>query len=843
MELLLGLLFIPFVQINTVELPMHSKCKYTLKERKDVIVNCSRLGLYDIPNFCHSSTEHDLTNGKISPHKIIEMDLSKNAIANIAKHSLQCLINLIYLNLEENEIQLSDENYFEGLFSPLTSLRELNIKHNSQNGYINDTVFSELKALEILRIDSPNITKFGGKFSQLKKLHTLDLSGVKGYCYMRQVTKLTFENLHHLKVLDLSSCKIKYIDNGSFSLFQNLTELFLSYNSEIGFQGVQNITFNLKNTKIEKLHLDNIRCFTGPGTMLCRNHLLQLANTSIKELDLAGNRLEWMERGVLKGLPKTIEKLSLASNRFSAGMYSFEYQMLPSLKELNLSYQLNPHSLVDKLIENCNENPDLCSCSAAYVSHPFSEDEKLQMKSKARITFYLSPKLERVHWDSSRLYGHLGAFGINTTSLKYLYLQNNIWYKWNGPLHGFETLITVDFSQNFCSNVSTEFFTSFTNVKTLKLADNFLGKSLSLDQEGLTFRNQLRLEYLDLSNNDIAFLHPKALQNASNIKHLILRRNRLIKWTVTIGHMKNLTNLDLSNNRLTCFESTEMKNLEVLFSNGNHHLKVNLENNQLSCTCENLKFLTWLTSYKSHFTNFDNYTCLEDSTSLEQSVNKLATKCESFLLWYIVGCVAGTLVISLTASYLVYKNRWKIRYLRYIAKKKLRGYHRLQATSNGGFDYDAYVSYSLKDVSFVKNEMIPNLEEQSNIRLAIMHRDMEPCGDHATNIMDYISRSKRTICIVSKNYLKSSWQDYELNMARVEGVEARKMLNFVYVVLMPDVYQSTFPRKARYFIKKGFYLEYPDDSSGYAAFWENLRNEIQKDWLAYSNISNLQDTC
>jgi Leucine-rich repeat (LRR) protein len=809
-----------------------------------VIVNCSGLGLNQIPDFCHDSTELDPVSRKIPPRKIIELDLSKNVIDEMSNNSFRCLVNLAYLNLEDNNILLSDENYYEGLFSSLKSLRELNLKHNSQDGFINDKVFAELESLEILRIDSPNNTKFGENFSQLKKLHTLDLSGVKGYCCMRRVRKTTFENLQHLKVLDISSCMVRYIDNGSFSSFQNLRELLVSYNPELGFPGLQNLTFNLKKTKIEKLHLDNIRCFMGPGTMLCRSHLVQLTNTSLKELSLAGNRLEWMERGVLKGLPKTLKKLSLADNRLSSGMYSFEYQMLPNLKELNLSYQLNPPSLVHKLFQNCNENPDLYSCPVMYVPHPFSEDEPLQKKPKPHIIFYISPKLERVHWASSRLYGTLGEFGINTSTLKYLDMQNNIWFKWSGPLHGFETLETVDFSRNFCSKVSTQFFIFFTNVKSLNLSNNFLGGSLSLDQEGLIFRNQLRLEVLDLSNNDIEVLHTRALQSASNIKHLILRGNRLFKWSVSIGHMKNLTRLDLSNNRLARFDSTEMKSLEGLFSKGNHQLTVDLTNNQLSCTCENLEFLTWLTSYKSHFNHFDNYKCLEDSSFLEQSERKLKSKCKSFLLWYIVGCVAGTLVISLTISYLVYKNRWKIRYLRYIANKKIRGYHRLQATSNGEFEYDAYVSYSVKDVSFVKNEMVPNLEEHalSDIKLAIMHRDMEPRGDHATNIMDYISRSKRTICLVSKNYLRSSWQDYELNMARMEGMEARKMLNFVYLILLPDVCQSTYPRKAKYFIKKGFYLEYPEDPSGYAVFWENLRNEIQKDLLTYSHMSSYLDT-
>jgi toll-like receptor 13 len=129
----------------------------------------------------------------------------------------------------------------------------------------------------------------------------------------------------------------------------------------------------------------------------------------------------------------------------------------------------------------------------------------------------------------------------------------------------------------------------------------------------------------------------------------------------------------------------------------------------------------------------------------------------------------------------------------------------------------------------VKNEMVHNLEEQFDLKLAIMHRDMAPSGDHACNIMDFISRSKRIICVVSKSFLESDWQDYELNMARMEGIEARKTMKFVFLILMPDAYQSKYPRKANDFIKKGYYLEYPEQNCEQTVFWESLREEIERD--------------
>ncbi|XP_062619329.1 toll-like receptor 4 [Saccostrea cucullata] len=802
-------------------------CTYT-QETDGLSVDCSGLDLHSIPDFCNSNTTIDHS---IPPSEIINLDLSYNAISSIVQNPFHCLFSLRVLNLKNNKITFS--NYNESLFAPLASLRQLNLKNN-RDGFFNSIVLAELQSLEVLRMDASSENQFGEPFAFLKSLHTLDLSGRTGKCYLWHIKNTTFENLIYLKVLNLSSCKIKNIDNGTFSLFQNLTELYLSYNQELGFQALQNITFNLKNTKIERLYLDNIRCFMGPGTTLCREHLAELSQTSIKELNLAGNRLEWMEMGVLKNLPESLENFSLAYNRLSTGMYSFEYSFLAGLKEIDLSHQLNPPSIITKVFQACNENQDEHICSTEYVSDPFIKSEQFENKPGLILTFTFPPKLEVLLWESSRLYGRLMSFGIKTASLRSIYMRNNIWYNWIGPLYGFENVTTVDLSMNFCNNLSTEFFTYFLNVRRLNMSGNYLGKSLSLDLTGGTFKNQLNLELLDLSSNGIEILHTDIFANASNINHLILNGNRLYKWDVKIDHMWNMTFLDLSDNRLTSFEPTAIQNLEYLFNNGNPNLTVDLANNRLSCSCKNIKFLIWLVSFKSHFKNFENYTCLEDSSPLQQSLDMLITDCKSFLLWYIVGSISGTLVMSLTVSYLIYKNRWKIRYIRYIANKKLRGYHRLQSCSDGDFEFDAYVSYSTEDLSFVKNEMIPNIEEQSDIRLAIMQRDMEPCGDHATNIMDYISRSKRTVCVVSKNYLESDWQDYELNMARMEGISSRKSLKFVYLILMPDVCQSKYPRKARDFIKKGCFIEYPDDPLGNMVFWETLKKEIQKDMLLAS---------
>lgn len=849
----LGLLLLSIVSMIPEARNKESKCKIRT-EKEGIIIDCSRLQLENIPNICdHENTTSNLdvtTSEAVSPEKIVKLDLSHNVIRSTGNNSFYCLVNLQELNLEGNKIELNLDNYYPGLFLPLVSLVCLNLKNNSKNGTVNDTVFAELINLQNLKIDAPKGIVFGKQFSNLKSLETLNVSGKTGHCDLNRIGHETFENLQHIRVLDLSACNIKNVESGSFGMMGNLTFLSLSFNKELGFQSLQNVTNGLQDTNIQFLHLENIRCLVGPGTELCVPHLAPLANTSLKELNLAGNRLNWMEKSVLSNLPKSLERMSLAHNRLSLGWYSFEYRLLKNLTVFNISFQLNPPSIVDKLTENCNEIPDFFRCSAAYfpmfnASEQLDQsllqnkrkDKTIKKKSKPTITFYIPPKLETVYWTSSRLFGTLGSFGFYPSSLKRIYMQNNIWFNWIGPVHGFENVTDMDLSRNFCDNISTEFLSNFISLKTLNISENFLGRSLSLDYLGKTFRNLKSLETIDLSFNVIEFLHRNMFLNSSKLQRLVVDNNKLFKWEVKTNHMKNLSLLDLSDNRLTILEQSAMQDLETLFFSGNPNLMIDLDNNRLSCSCRNLVFLTWLRSYKSRFINYENYTCMEDSSNLDLSIDTLKTDCKSYLLWYIIGSISGTLFVSLIISFSIYKNRWKIRYLRYIANKKFHGYQRLPLTSGGEFEYDAYVSYSVKDVSFIKNEMVPNLEERFGLKLAIMHRDMPPCGNHATNIMDYICQCKRTLCVVSRNYLESTWQDYELNMARMEGLEARRGMAFVHLMLMPDVCQSKYPRKVRDFIREGNYIEYPDDQLGKEVFWEILKKEIQKDLPLSASIT------
>lgn len=89
--------------------------------------------------------------------------------------------------------------------------------------------------------------------------------------------------------------------------------------------------------------------------------------------------------------------------------------------------------------------------------------------------------------------------------------------------------------------------------------------------------------------------------------------------------------------------------------------------------------------------------------------------------------------------------------------------------------------------------------------------------------MHSLQESKRTICIVSRKYLASKWRDYELNMAKVEGIKDRGTLDYIILILLPEVYNGKqLPHKIMDLIQKDRYIEYPKESCAYDDFWNRL---------------------
>lgn len=98
-----------------------------------------------------------------------------------------------------------------------------------------------------------------------------------------------------------------------------------------------------------------------------------------------------------------------------------------------------------------------------------------------------------------------------------------------------------------------------TNLRILRMRNcELLGDSLSKDKAGLTFSNQTKLEFLDLSENNIKSLPFSIFKNQFQLRTLLLAGNSLQTVSFSLKSMQMLEYIDLSNNQIEYFSNDNM---------------------------------------------------------------------------------------------------------------------------------------------------------------------------------------------------------------------------------------------------------------------------------------------
>ncbi|KTG34625.1 hypothetical protein cypCar_00045965 [Cyprinus carpio] len=140
------------------------------------------------------------------------------------------------------------------------------------------------------------------------------------------------------------------------------------------------------------------------------------------------------------------------------------------------------------------------------------------------------------------------------------------------------------------------------------------------------------------------------------------------------------------------------------------------------------------------------------------------------------------------------------------------------------YRYDVFVSYSGKDEHWVMEELLPNLEQRGPpfLRLCLHSRDFQLGQDIVENITDSIYASRRTLCLISRNYIGSNWCSLEMQLATYRlQVEHRDILILVFLEMIPSRLLSSHHRLAR-LVKTRTYLDWPREPEMQEAFWDRL---------------------
>ncbi|CAG2215787.1 unnamed protein product [Mytilus edulis] len=828
------------------------RCRCRLEHHTNFVeVDCSHIQLKRIPSVpsyvIKLIMKHNLIavipNGIFSNNTILtELDLSDNRIHTLTEMSFNGLQNLLKLSLQNNDLSKGNISFGANTFSHLKNLKYLNLKNNFVKHYQPD--LSKLVSLESLQIDflSNGISFMSEQYRKLKNLAMLDLSGLSGKCSLPILKSESFKFISQVRHLDISTCNIQQIYRGALSVLKNLTYLDVSNNTCIKFEGLENITSDLQFSNINILKVSYLHKMSDLTTVLKTSHIKGLHNTSLQNVYVDGNRIQTIEKNALTYLPKSLKFLSVRQNPFKFGYYLEDVLHLSNLETANISdlyrHKTNfyPEKCFFESICTCNEDSvnepscmDQSRISSGYVKDKIRKGDIPDIFSLIEIP--IPTNLKHINYSSGSLVMDLPKLMFSRNKLETVDISNNILHSLIGPIFNVTSLKTLNVANNFCSNISNFFFsTDFKNLERLNFQNNLLGYVLPDDIDGKIFHNLKSLTDLMLSKNRIPNLPRKILKSQRNLQKLDLSDNILTDITFRVSHMMHLQELDLSGNRITIISAPITSQLNSLARK--HNFSVDLNDNLLECNCISIKFIEWMTTTNVRLKNIKKYKCMLWNRTIvtlhnpKETYNLLKKHCTSYEQLEIALVSGILLFIAIIVGAVVYRFRWKLRYLYYIVKVKYSSLHS-ETEEEYSYMYGAFVSYADEDRIFVHKTLLQKLEVENGIQLCLHMRNFLPGNDIATNIASAIHNSRKTLVIMSHNFLKSYWCMFEYNMARMENVYERRDENVVFLMFYEQMSPRDLPLNVLEMIQSKSYIEYPNDEYGDTVFWDQLVNALK----------------
>ncbi|MBN3304318.1 TLR13 protein, partial [Amia calva] len=583
--------------------------------------------------------------------------------------------------------------------------------------------------------------------------------------------------------LIMSNCNLQSISADTWKGLQILEVLHLDSNNELD---IRNDTFialqqlrslKLDSSGIRKLHRDWFKNLGNLTTLsIIKNKLTELPGGvfsplgNLKTLMLRQNVLRVIGKWDFCNLTQ-LQKLELDSN----DIYHIDYGAFQGLKNLRW-LGINGNRL--KTV-----NPSI-------------------FQGLGRLT-HLDMYNNRLHFGEQDVSPFEGLYSL-------VFLE----FRYQGPggdglgtlgpsfFRGTENLHSLALGYMFMVTFHQDAFTPLSNLSLLYIAS----VSLTNVNLGRLFRNLTSLRKLTLYKTDLDSLPQDLLPPGSPLEYLNVRSNHFhVLEESLLGRLVHLSYLDV-------------------------------RDNPLSCTCQNAWFKNWSLNspdmeaayvYSLHCDNLPTSPYLWQFHDGDCVYNSL--------LFSLFLCTSlGDLLLMVLG--LAWHMQWSyIRYLFLLVCSRVGGRRKVEG---GGFLYDAFISYSSHDETWVMQELLPHLEGPGaggrgeggggGFCLCLHHRNFRPGVAILENIEAAVYSSRRTLCVVSRDFLRSEWCSLEFQLASSRLLwERSDVLLLLFLEDIPDHCLSPYTRLRR-LLRSNTYLLWPEREQDRAAFWVRLRDALHE---------------
>ena len=755
---------------------------------------------------------------------VTKLDISSNRYLSVIHNAMfRDMPKLEKIVMTENNLSYAVSSFPDNTFEGLRRLKNIGISrqtlYRETDVSLEDFAFMMHRlprTLEMLKIDIPSREGFSQQFMNFTKL--LNLEVYNNINITITISNNTFEYLRNIPLANLK-IRANHLSRVQPFAFQPLTAL-RTLDVKLYDMTVTDFypaLIGLQNTKLEKLILSTGSSSRTRSVTLnesfCGN--LFLPNLTVLRMDHA--KLDGItskqKNGCFSNLTK-LEKLNLAYNFFTPESLNstFNEQLYPTnLVDLNISHQTGSSHHHSKFMR-------------------YKLPSQLETLDMSRIRHYTSRSIT-INFLSQT---NLKNFIFRDNSVKVLHTITLIRNDSSIPFE-------ADFSQNNMISFNGSFDNSIKNglkVVNLSMSGNRLGRELATngDEVFAYFRD---LNKLDLSTNDITTLPDSIFGNNACLTRINLARNLLSVISLRISHMRNLQILDLSHNLLSQLDTRFQNEIESIKSHSTN-FTINMLGNPFQCSCETRQFLEWMYLKQSVFKSYENYTCNHNNIPfafkhMTHMLDLLNFQCQQNLFLKVSAGLLAFLIFVIALSAFLYRHKWDVRFfcLKFVTNRK--AYQELEE-SEEEYEYDAFVSFHSDDQDWVSNELQRNLDRtQANaetdddlrFRFCIHERDFVPGGLIEENILRSIESSRKTIVILSKNFLQSVWCEFELQIARKECIERGRDL-IIAVMLEPLPGDTKISSSVERLVRKNTYIEWPTEEVERNHFWKQMRWALAK---------------
>lgn len=711
-----------------------------------------------------------------------------------------------------------------------TNLNYLDLSYCGQNGTmlwnITDKVFlNSVKELNLtaLHISEEKIASLLHNISwaSLFKLRLSELNWTK------VETLLRYACLPGLRVLHLQRNRISELTAHVLDPCSDLTEL------DFGDNEISHISAPLfkepAQLRVLHLQLNQLTEIKDSFLNLPKLEVLDLSRNRISSLNcsdfaslkqlnklyLYSNRLSKLPSCAFKDL-NNLEILRLGSNKLLTIGATFK-NVLPSLKELQMTY--NKLSALQKGSFRGLSNLRTLDLG----DNQISEIETHAFSGLQNLTDLIlsSNKLKAKHISDPEVFS-----GMPNLKMIELY-SNTISYDYDTlhtpPFRHLSSLeiLSIHSQRRGFGKLPSNLLQGLTMLKM------FYGGHMNLNNlHPDTFNSTPKLWFLELSKNAFAdedSITADVFRPIPELSKLIIRRSQIHSLNFLLNaNLTRLSVLKVPENMLDVINQTLIQSLP--------HLKyLDLNKNTFTCDCNNAFFIEW--ARKSNSTQviyLNGYTCSYPLSLRGRSVLDLDTEsCNVNVDFVMFVCSSVTVTLTLLVSFIYQFLHWQLLYAYYLFIAFLYDSKRKQTDRQHGFRYDAFISYNVQDEPWVVKELLPNLEDEQGWRLCLHHRDFEPGRAIIDNIMDGIYSSRKTICLITHNYLRSTWCSKEIQMANFRLFDEQK--DVLILIFLEDIstHQLSPYYRMRKLVKKKTYLKWPRHGEDTRVFWQKLRMALE----------------